>query len=180
MLLRRARYAFLLLSLASLALAQTAGSPRGTVTDPSGAVVPEAQIVLKDEATQFARHVASDTKGGYYFGTVQPGDYTLTVTASSLKATEIRNIHIGPNDTRCVNARIEIGPQTETVEVTASQDIISTETGDRGWRRLTQWPGRPGLRTPDHTQPTASRPIGTAWKPQPRSTCSNEADDAIR
>jgi hypothetical protein len=120
-----------LLGHAGVARAQTAGSLRGTVSDPSGAVVPGAEVVLTDEATQFTRRALSDARGGYYFGSVQAGSYTLTVTAAGFKAAESRGLRVSPNDTRGANVRLEIGSQNESVEVTAAQAIISTESGAR-------------------------------------------------
>jgi hypothetical protein len=129
--LTRCLHALLLVSAASLAFGQTAGSLRGTVSDPSGAVVAGAEVVLADEATQFTRRTSTDSRGSYYFATLQPGNYTLTATAGGFRSTELRGIHISPNDSRGVDVRLEIGAQSTSVEVTASQEIIATESGAR-------------------------------------------------
>ena len=120
-----------LVGLAGVALGQAAASLRGTVTDPSGAVVPGAEIALIDEATQFTRRVSSDSRGEYYLSGLPPGSYTLTAAAAGFKVAEVRGIHLSPNDTRGANLRLEIGPQSESVEVTAAQAIIGTESGAR-------------------------------------------------
>ncbi len=131
MFLARSGLALLLASAASLTFAQTAGSLRGTITDPSGALVPGAEVVLTDQATQFTRRSVSDAKGSYYFAALQPGDYALAAAASGFKSTDIRDIHISPNDSRGVNVRLEIGARSTSVEVVASQEIIATESGAR-------------------------------------------------
>jgi hypothetical protein len=119
------------LGLAGVALAQAGGSLRGTVTDPSGAVVPGAELALADEATQFVRRAKSDSQGEYYLGGLPPGDYTLTAAAPGFKVAEVRGIHVSPNDTSGADLCLEIGSQRESVEVTAAQAIIATETGAR-------------------------------------------------
>jgi hypothetical protein len=122
---------FFLLCIASVAPAQTSGSLRGTITDPSGAVVPGARIVLRNDATSVIREIVSDGKGAYYFGAVEAGDYTLKVEFAGFMSREVQGIHLSPSDTRGVDVRLDIGPQTASVEVTAARDVISTETGAR-------------------------------------------------
>src|SRR3989442_1670776 len=84
------------LLMASAALAQNAGSMRGTVTDSSGAVVPGASVTLTNDATKFARRAVSDSKGGYFFASVEPGAYTLTVEIQGFKTREVKGIRMNP------------------------------------------------------------------------------------
>jgi uncharacterized surface anchored protein len=67
----------LVLAHAGLALAQSAGSLRGTIADSTGAVLPGATVTLTNEATKFTRNATSDAKGQYFFASVEPGSYTL-------------------------------------------------------------------------------------------------------
>jgi hypothetical protein len=128
---RWAAVCLLCLALASPAAGQTAGSLRGTVTDPSGAVVPGATLLLTNDATRTARQAVSDAAGRYYFAATEAGDYTLRVELAGFRIREVRGIHLSPSDTRGVDVALELGPQTETVDVVATQDLISTETGAR-------------------------------------------------
>ncbi|MGH9585103.1 MAG: carboxypeptidase-like regulatory domain-containing protein, partial [Bryobacteraceae bacterium] len=55
------------------------GEIQGTVTDPSGAIVPQAAVVATNEATHVATTVHTTGKGFYVLSPLQPGDYTVTV-----------------------------------------------------------------------------------------------------
>jgi hypothetical protein len=120
----------LLLS-ASTALAQNTGSLRGVVSDSSGGVLPGATVVLSNDATRDVRRVTTDTRGGYFFAAVFPGVYTVRVEMRGFKTTEDRGVRMSPNDTRGLDVTLEVGSQTETVEVTTGREIIQTETGAR-------------------------------------------------
>jgi Carboxypeptidase regulatory-like domain/TonB-dependent Receptor Plug Domain len=119
------------LLLASSAHAQNAGSLRGTVTDSTGAVVPGATVVLTSEDTKFTRQVVTDPKGGYFFGTVQPGAYTVRCELSGFKTKEAKGIRIAPSDTRGFDISMELGQQSETITVTSQRELIQTQTGAR-------------------------------------------------
>ena len=75
----RVALTLLVLAHAGLALAQSAGSLRGTVADSTGAVLPGATVTLTNEATKFTRTGVTDAKGQYFFASVDPGNYTLKV-----------------------------------------------------------------------------------------------------
>jgi hypothetical protein len=69
-----------------------AGTLGGTVTDKTGAVVPNAKVVLKNEATNANRDSVSNGSGYFNFPAIMPGSYTLTVSAPGLQTWERRNI----------------------------------------------------------------------------------------
>jgi len=140
-LLGRVAVAILVLSSASLAWAQIAGSLRGTVTDKTGAVVPGATVTLTSEATKFSRNVTTDAKGGYFFASLDPGTYTMKVEVSGFKSYESKNVRVSANTTTGVDVALELGSQSETIEVTAERNMIQTETG-----------AREGLITPDQIE----------------------------
>jgi hypothetical protein len=129
--LSRVGLGFLLGLLATSAFAQSAGSIRGTITDTTGAVIPGATVTLAQEATKFARTVVTDAKGGYFFGAVQPGAYTVRVEISGFKTAERKKLQISTNETAGLDFSLEVGAQTETIEVTAERELIQTETGAR-------------------------------------------------
>lgn len=130
-LLGRLSLGLVLVALAATAQAQYAGSLRGTVTDSTGAVVPGATATLKNEANKFSRNGVTDAKGDFYFGAVAPGQYTLTVEIPGFKTKVLSSVRIAPNDTRSVDVVLDIGQQSERVEVTAEREMIQTETGAR-------------------------------------------------
>ena len=76
---------FCLTSFAALSCAQTGvGQIQGTVTDPSGAVVPNATIVLTNVQTDNRFQTTSSGVGFYVFPSLVPGEYSLTVTAPGM------------------------------------------------------------------------------------------------
>src|ERR1700748_1877517 len=83
-----------ILTFTTLARAQTAGSMRGQVLDPSGAVVPGASVILTQGATVLS--VQSGNDGVYLFKSVSPGTYTLTVQVSGFATFTKEGIVLAP------------------------------------------------------------------------------------
>ena len=122
----------LLLTAAPPVFAQGSTSTiRGTVTDPSGAVLPGAVVVVTNPATRNTRQVQTDERGAYLFAGLFPGTYDLTVSMDGFKSFERKGLALSPNDNRGVDVVLEIGDRSETVTVTAQTEIIQTETGAR-------------------------------------------------
>jgi hypothetical protein len=119
------------LLVASAAFAQDSGSIRGTVTDTTGAVVPGATVTLTNEATKYARNVVTDAKGGYYFGAVQPAAYTIKAEIPGFKQSERKGLRLNQREAAGLDFTLEVGAQTEKVEVTAQRELIQTQTGAR-------------------------------------------------
>ncbi len=122
------------LTLLSQALAQTTTSAtlRGTVKDPNGAVVPNATVTMTFVATQTERTTKTNSDGVYTFTSLTPGNYTLTVEATSFKKSVKTDINLSPNETRGIDVDMAIGAATESVTITASAaEEIKTETGER-------------------------------------------------
>ena len=74
-----------------------AGTILGTVTDPTGAVVPNATVTARNNATNESRTFTTDTEGAYRFNALQNGAYTITVTAPSFKAASISSVMLTVN-----------------------------------------------------------------------------------
>jgi hypothetical protein len=104
---------------------------RGTVTDASGAVLPGAVVVVTNTATGNTRQVATDERGGYLFAALFAGTYDLTVAMDGFKSFERKGIALSPNDNRGVDVLLEVGDRSETITVTATTEIVQTETGAR-------------------------------------------------
>ena len=105
--------------LASTAFAQNAGSLRGVISDPSGGVLPGATVALVNEATRETRQAQTDSKGGFFFASVPPGVYTIRVEMPGFKKAESKGIRMSANDTKGLDFTLQVGAQSETVEVTA-------------------------------------------------------------
>jgi Carboxypeptidase regulatory-like domain/TonB-dependent Receptor Plug Domain len=127
----RVGLALLLLAHATMALAQNAGSFRGSVTDKTGAVVPGATVSLTNEGTKFARTGQTDAKGQFFFAAVEPGTYSLKAELSGFKTYEAKGQRVGANATAGVDIVMEVGTQSENVVVTAERQLIQNETGAR-------------------------------------------------
>src|SRR5205823_6267464 len=78
--------------------AQSAGNVRGTISDPSGAVLNAASVSLTNEATKFTRTGQTDSRGTYYFASVDPGTYTIKAELSGFKVHELKGVRVGAND----------------------------------------------------------------------------------
>jgi hypothetical protein len=109
-------------------LAQTAstGTVEGVVTDPSGAAVVSATVNMVDTTTGISRTTATNDSGRYFFASVIPGKYTVTINKSGFRVLKFADqvVNVGTNVT--LNAALELGPATETVEVTATGIDLQT------------------------------------------------------
>ena len=84
----------LLLGASLYLLGQAFTSLTGTVTDPTGAVIPSAKIVISNTETGAEREAISDTAGRYTFVQVVPGNYKLTAQASGFTDVVVNNIQL--------------------------------------------------------------------------------------
>lgn len=117
-------------TIASAQVSSTA-TVRGTVKDPTGAVLPGATVTLTNTATKSALTATTDARGGYVFSSVYPGPYDLKVEISGFKTYEQRQLTISAADTRGIDVTLEVGRQSETVTVTGQREVTQTETGAR-------------------------------------------------
>ncbi len=129
--LSRIALVLLVMLAAGAAFAQDTGSIRGTVSDSTGAVVPGATVTLVNEATKFTRNVVTDARGAYYFGAVQPAAYTVRVEIPGFKTVERKSIRVNQREAAGFDVTMEVGAQTEKIEVTAQRELIQTQTGAR-------------------------------------------------
>ncbi len=112
-----------------LAQTLTSGALAGTVTDPSGAVVPKATVTLKSNATGATRTTTSNAAGAYRFSLLQPGSYTITVTAQGFtKAQTSTSINVG--QATVADVKLAVGASSQTVEVTSAAPLINTENAE--------------------------------------------------
>jgi hypothetical protein len=113
------------------AQASTTATLRGHVEDATGAVLPGATVTVTNSGTNATQNMVADDRGQFLFASLFPGTYELKVELSGFKTYERKAIALSPNDTRGIDVRLELGQQSETVLVTAAQEIIQTETGAR-------------------------------------------------
>src|ERR1039457_4749354 len=112
--------------------AQTTGI-NGTVTDPTGAVIPNAALSLVNTQTGAQREVVSDTQGRYSIPQVPPGSYKLTAKASGFADAVANNIGLQVNEPATVPVVFEkLGSTSTTVAVEASTTQINTVDASLG------------------------------------------------
>jgi hypothetical protein len=123
----------LLLLLPALAVAQEyRATVLGTVTDPGGAVVPAARVVITNNGTDVASRTQTNAEGAYQLPYLQPGTYTLDVTHPGFKTYQRGPIELHVDDHAQIDIKLEIGRANEQVTVTAETPILEEANGSIG------------------------------------------------
>ena len=100
----------------------------GTVSDSSGAVVPNANVTLKNLDTNEMRSTQSNGSGDYTFTLLQVGHYSITVKASGFQAWVTRDLAIEAGDRARADAHLQLGSESTFVEVTASTPLLQADS----------------------------------------------------
>ena len=104
----------------------------GTVTDATGAVVPNAQIVLVNEASGDKRVSKSNGSGVFSFSGVPTGDYDVNIAAPGFAGFEQKSIHLDPGDQRTIrDINLSVGSATASIEVKSAADTINLDSGEQ-------------------------------------------------
>ena len=123
----------LLISLAPRqSFAQASAGMTGTITDPSGAVVNNAHVTVKNEETGQESQTISSNAGTYAFKALPPGKYTVSVDAAGFKKNVQRAVNIDVSTTATVDFSLTAGASSETVDVTASEISLNTTQPELG------------------------------------------------
>jgi hypothetical protein len=115
-------------------MAQTAGTGAltGTVTDPSGAVIPNVKVTATNTETGQARSVTTGANGTYTIPLLPPGTYRVQFSASGFKPVEAPNVRVNVTETPVLDERLEVGQQAEQVTVEANVETIQTASSSLG------------------------------------------------
>jgi Carboxypeptidase regulatory-like domain/TonB dependent receptor len=114
-------------------LAQSAvGSIVGIVRDPTGNVVPGAQVTLLNGATNQTVSTVTNNLGYYSFPLLQPALYRITVQAGGFKEFIQDNVRLDVAITLTINANLEVGQVTQSVTVTGQAPLLETQTSSLG------------------------------------------------
>lgn len=108
------------------------GSISGTVTDPAGALVPGAQVVLLNQATGVKQHTVTSSAGLYTFISLNPGVYQVTVTHEGFSKVQQEKITVNVDQVTEVNLTLRVGATTETVTVTAGTELVEASNSTVG------------------------------------------------
>jgi len=123
----------LFLCAGSVALGQAGrGSISGLVTDPGGAVIPGAQVVLLNPATGVTQHTVTSGGGLYTFISLNPGVYQVTASQTGFKSVAQEKITVNVDQVTEVNITLQVGAATETVTVTEGVTLVEPSNSTVG------------------------------------------------
>jgi hypothetical protein len=115
-------------------IAQSAGTGAlaGTVTDSSGAVIPNATVTVTNTETNQARTITTGTDGTYKFALLPPGTYRVRFSAVGFKAAEVPSVTVNVTETPVLNRSLDVGTQSEAVVVQAEAAALQTQNATLG------------------------------------------------
>ncbi len=113
------------------------GQITGTVTDPTGAVVPNVTVTAKNTATGVSRATTTSTAGVYVIPNLPPGDYQVTFASNGF-TTQKQTVTVGVGARVGADAHLEVGTASTVVEVAAGAVQVNTETQTLGSTLTTQ------------------------------------------
>jgi hypothetical protein len=96
--------------------------------DSTGAVVPNAKIVITNLGTRQERTESSNGTGDYVFNAVDPGTYSVDVTSVGFKAFHVVSVAIAAGDRARINAALTPGETSEVVQVTSEAPALQTDS----------------------------------------------------
>ena len=102
----------------------------GTVTDPSGAVIPNAQVKLRSVATEWTSTITTGADGLFRFPNLQQGVYELQVSVKGFRDFDQRGIAVNLSESVDVPVKLEMGAAIQTVEVNANASPLNVENAE--------------------------------------------------
>src|SRR5277367_925023 len=116
----------------ALVWASVGGSIAGTVKDPSGRVIPNAEVTLRQSTTGISYQTHSDSKGHYTFPVLPVGHYELTVQSSGFSGYQRTNVVLDTNAALTLDASLQVGGVAQTVSVTDNTLHVETTSTQMG------------------------------------------------
>src|SRR5437879_7529526 len=104
------------------------GAINGTVTDPSGASVPNAAVKATESATGIDHNTVTTSEGQFSFQDISLGFYKVTVTASGFPAYTVDKVEVVAGQIYTLQVKLALQQQTTTVEVSAAALTLDTTT----------------------------------------------------
>jgi len=108
------------------------GAISGTVFDTTGAAIPGATVTATNTATSISVTTTSTSAGDYGFSTLDPGVYTVKVTASGFEGLTQQQIHVNALETQTFNPKLSVGATDQTVTVTSAPPQLETSNAQLG------------------------------------------------
>src|SRR5215475_1972427 len=126
-----ALFLILLAALASSQLVFAQGTDLGTitgvVTDPSGAIVANAKVVILDLSTNTPRETMTNVDGVYRVFGLIAGRYQVSVSLAGMRTSQINNVQVNGSDVVTANVQLKVASANETVDVTAEAPIVNMD-----------------------------------------------------
>jgi hypothetical protein len=124
----------LVLVLAGVAqmLAQTSAGVNGVVVDSSGAMIPNAQVIVTNRENGATRETTTNEGGAYQFPLLQPGRYSIAARKQGFKQVTRDGVELELNQVAKIDFTMEAGAITETIEVKASAPMLESNTSSVG------------------------------------------------
>src|SRR5579862_7350958 len=108
------------------------GSIKGTVTDPSGAAMPNVTVQARNLGTAIITTARTTAEGAFTLVDLNPGTYEVVAEATGFKKTAVANVLVDIAVTTHVDIHLAIGNITETVEVSGGASVITPDTAESG------------------------------------------------
>lgn len=124
----------LLLGTGSVVMGQTAatGAIKGSITDPSGSVVPNVRVRATSDSTGQTRTAMTQTNGTYLVPLLPPGDYSVAMSAKGFKSVAVQKVTIHVTETTTIDLHLEVGTVSETITVNDVAELIQTNSSALG------------------------------------------------
>jgi carboxypeptidase family protein len=110
----------------------TSGSLTGLVSDPTGAVIPGARVVVTDASKGYSYPTATDAVGRYLVTNLPPSTYSISVEAKGFKAYKQEGVAVDVGTRVAVDVRLQLGATAQEVEVAGTAPLLSTQDSVTG------------------------------------------------
>lgn len=104
------------------------GTILGTVTDPTGGVVPAAKVTITNLGENVSLTVQTDAQGNYEAPNLKAGIYQVSVEAAGFKSFKVGDVRLAARQVLRINPALEVGTVTESIQVQAAASVITTDT----------------------------------------------------
>src|SRR5579864_3373203 len=116
----------------AISLAQTTAGLNGSITDASGAVIPDAKVVVTNAGTGIQREASSDAAGLYDVRLLQPGTYNITVQKEGFRQFSHEDVRLEVNQVARIDFVMQLGAVTETVDVRGAASLLESSNSSVG------------------------------------------------
>jgi outer membrane receptor protein involved in Fe transport len=118
----------LALTFAAIAVAQSTGRIEGTISDPTGAVLPNTTVTVTNQATAETHVLKTDNGGFYSLPGLAPGSYKIEVQATGMQTTVANDLIVAVGTTTTQNFTLKVGATSTTVEIQATAPVVESSS----------------------------------------------------